>query len=74
MLYWPIDNGADRVAHLLKLRALQDDTGGFQTFIPLSFHPENTPLDHLPVTTGLTDIRQLAVSRLMLDNFPHIKA
>ena len=46
----------------------------FQTFIPLAFHPENTPLDHLPVTTGLTDIRQIAVSRLLLDNFPHIKA
>ena len=59
---------------LVKLRALQDETGGFQTFIPLAFHPENTPLDHLPVTTGLTDIRQIAVSRLLLDNFPHIKA
>jgi aminodeoxyfutalosine synthase len=74
MLYGHIENDADRVDHLLKLRALQDDTGGFQTFIPLAFHPENTPLDHLPVTTGLTDIRQIAVSRLVLDNFPHIKA
>ena len=74
MLYGHIENDADRVDHLLKLRALQDETGGFQTFIPLAFHPENTPLDHLPVTTGLTDIRQIAVSRLLLDNFPHIKA
>jgi aminodeoxyfutalosine synthase len=74
MLYGHIENDADRVDHLLKLRALQDETGGFQTFIPLAFHPENTPLDHLPVTTGLTDIRQIAVSRLVLDNFPHIKA
>ena len=74
MLYGHIENDEDRVDHLLKLRALQDETGGFQTFIPLAFHPENTPLDHLPVTTGLTDIRQIAVSRLMLDNFPHIKA
>ncbi len=74
MLYGHIENDADRVDHLVKLRALQDETGGFQTFIPLAFHPENTPLDHLPVTTGLTDIRQIAVSRLMLDNFPHIKA
>ena len=74
MLYGHIENDEDRVDHLLKLRALQDQTGGFQTFIPLAFHPENTPLDHLPVTTGLTDIRQIAVSRLMLDNFPHIKA
>ena len=74
MLYGHIENNEDRVDHLLKLRAVQDDTGGFQTFIPLAFHPENTPLDHLPVTTGLTDIRQIAVSRLMLDNFAHIKA
>jgi len=65
------ENDEDRVDHLLKLRALQDETGGFQTFIPLAFHPENTPLDHLPVTTGLTDIRQIAVSRLLLDNFRH---
>jgi aminodeoxyfutalosine synthase len=74
MLYGHIENDQDRVDHLLKLRALQDETGGFQTFIPLAFHPENTPLDHLPVTTGLTDIRQIAVSRLLLDNFAHIKA
>ena len=74
MLYGHIENDSDRVDHLLKLRAVQDETGGFQTFIPLAFHPENTPLDHLPVTTGLTDIRQIAVSRLLLDNFPHIKA
>jgi aminodeoxyfutalosine synthase len=74
MLYGHVENDADRVDHLLKLRALQDETGGFQTFIPLAFHPENTPLDHLPVTTGLLDIRQIAVSRLLLDNFAHIKA
>src|SRR5271169_3755084 len=74
MLYGHIENDADRMDHLLKLRALQDETGGFQTFIPLAFHPANTSLDHLPVTTGLTDIRQIAVSRLLLDNFPHIKA
>ena len=74
MLYGHIENDEDRVDHLLKLRALQDDTRGFQTFIPLAFHPDNTPLSHLPRTTGLTDIRQIAVSRLLLDNFPHIKA
>ena len=74
MLYGHIESDEDRVDHLLKLREVQDETGGFQTFIPLAFHPENTPLDHLPVTTGLTDIRQIAVSRLLLDNFPHIKA
>ncbi|MGA8531351.1 MAG: aminofutalosine synthase MqnE [Acidobacteriaceae bacterium] len=74
MLYGHIENDEDRVDHMLKLRALQDETHGFQTFIPLAFHPDNTPLDHLPRTTGLTDIRQIAVGRLLLDNFPHIKA
>ena len=74
MLYGHIESDEDRVDHLLKLRALQDETGGFQTFIPLAFHPANTPLAHLPTTTGLDDIRQIAVSRLVLDNFAHIKA
>jgi aminodeoxyfutalosine synthase len=74
MLYGHIEYDEDRVDHLLKLRALQDETHGFQTFIPLAFHPDHTPLEHLPKTTGLTDIRQIAVSRLLLDNFPHIKA
>jgi aminodeoxyfutalosine synthase len=74
MLYGHIENDEDRVDHLLKLRAVQDETGGFQTFIPLAFHPENTALAHLPTTSGLTDIRQIAVSRLLLDNFGHIKA
>jgi aminodeoxyfutalosine synthase len=74
MLYGHVENNEDRVDHLLRLRALQDETGGFQTFIPLAFHPDNTALDHLPKTSGLTDIRQIAVSRLVLDNFDHIKA
>ena len=74
MLYGHVENDEDRVDHLLRLRALQDETGGFQTFIPLAFHPDNTALDHLPKTTGITDIRQIAVSRLVLDNFDHIKA
>ena len=74
MLYGHVENDEDRVDHLLRLRALQDETGGFQTFIPLAFHPDNTALDHLPKTSGLTDIRQIAVGRLMLDNFSHIKA
>jgi aminodeoxyfutalosine synthase len=74
MLYGHVENDEDRVDHLFRLRALQDETGGFQTFIPLAFHPDNTALDHLPRTTGLTDIRQVAVSRLFLDNFAHIKA
>jgi len=74
MLYGHVENDEDRMDHLLRLRALQDETGGFQTFIPLAFHPDNTALDHLPKTTGMTDIRQIAVSRLVLDNFEHIKA
>ena len=74
MLYGHVENDEDRVDHMLRLRAVQDDTGGFQTFIPLAFHPANTALDHLPTTTGLTDIRQIAVGRLLLDNFPHIKS
>lgn len=74
MLYGHVENDEDRVDHLMKLRALQDETGGFQTFIPLAFHPDNTPLQHLPKTTGMLDIRQIAVSRVVLDNFPHIKS
>jgi aminodeoxyfutalosine synthase len=74
MLYGHIEDDEDRVDHLLKLRALQDETHGFQTFIPLAFHPANTPLQHLFTTTGMEDIRQIAASRLVLDNFPHIKS
>jgi aminodeoxyfutalosine synthase len=74
MLYGHVENDEDRADHLLKLRAVQDDTKGFQTFIPLAFHPDNTALQHLPKTTGMLDIKQIAVSRLILDNFPHIKA
>jgi len=74
MLYGHIENDEDRVDHMLKLRAVQDETGGFQTFIPLAFHPENTALDHLPPTSGLSDLRQVAIGRLLLDNFAHIKA
>ena len=74
MLYGHIENDEDRVDHLLRLRAVQDETAGFQTFIPLAFHPDNTALHHLPRTTGMLDIRQIAVGRLLLDNFSHIKA
>ena len=74
MLYGHIETEADRVDHLVRLRELQDQTSGFVTFIPLAFHPDNTALHHLPRTTGFDDIRQIAVSRLMLDNIPHIKA
>jgi aminodeoxyfutalosine synthase len=74
MLYGHIETDEDRVDHLMKLRALQDETQGFVTFIPLAFHPDNTPLQHIPKTTGFLDIKNIAVSRLMLDNIPHIKA
>ncbi len=74
MLYGHLENVEERVDHLVRLRELQDKTGGFLTFIPLAFHPENTNLDYLPSTSGNLDLRALAVSRLMLDNFDHIKA
>ncbi len=74
MLYGHIENEEDRLDHLLKLRALQDDTRGFQTYIPLAFHPDNTPLHHIPKTTGFNDLREVAVARLLLDNISHIKA
>lgn len=74
MLYGHVENDEDRVDHMLRLREVQDETGGFQTFIPLAFHPDNTVLGHIPRTTGMLDIRQVAVGRLMLDNFSHIKA
>jgi aminodeoxyfutalosine synthase len=74
MLYGHIENEEDRVDHLVRLRALQDETGGFVTFIPLAFHPANTPLEHVSSTTGFADLKNIAISRLMLDNIPHIKA
>jgi aminodeoxyfutalosine synthase len=74
MLYGHVENDEDRVDHMLRLRAVQDETGGFQTFIPLSFHPDNTALAHIPKSTGMLDIRQIAVGRLLLDNFSHIKS
>src|SRR5215470_3914336 len=74
MLYGHIEEPKHRVDHLIRLRELQDETGGFQTFIPLAFHPDNTNLSHIRKASGLMDLRTMAVSRLMLDNFPHIKA
>jgi aminodeoxyfutalosine synthase len=74
MLYGHMETVEERVEHLLRLREAQDDTGGFLTFIPLAFHPQNTRLPDLPETTGFDDLKNLAVARLMLDNFPHIKA
>jgi aminodeoxyfutalosine synthase len=74
MLYGHIEETRHRIDHLCRLRQLQDDTGGFQTFIPLAFHPDNTNLSHIRKATALVDLKVMAVSRLMLDNFPHLKA
>jgi aminodeoxyfutalosine synthase len=74
MLYGHVENDEDRVDHMLRLRELQDETGGFQTFIPLAFHPDNTALAHIAKTTGMMDLRQIAVGRLLLDNFAHVKS
>ncbi len=74
MLYGHLESAFHRIDHLLKLRALQDETGGFQVFIPLAFHPDNTKLSHIPKPTALDDLRTVAVSRLMLDNIQHVKA
>jgi aminodeoxyfutalosine synthase len=74
MLYGHIETDYHRIDHLVRLRELQDETGGFQTFVPLAFHPENTGLSHIRKPSSLTDLRVMAVSRLMLDNIPHMKA
>ena len=74
MLYGHLESYEERVQHLIQLRQLQEDTGGFLAFIPLAFHPKNTKLDGLNYTTAMDDLKTLAISRLMLDNFPHIKA
>jgi len=78
MLYGHIERPEHRIDHLIRLRELQDETHGFQTFIPLAFHPDNTKLleqrRDLKKPSGLVDLKTMAVSRLMLDNFPHIKA
>ncbi len=74
MLYGHIDKAKHRIDHLVRLRELQDETGGFQTFIPLAFHPDNSRMDEIPKPSGVMDLKTMAISRLMLDNFPHIKA
>ncbi len=74
MLYGHIDRAKHRIDHLVRLRELQDETGGFQTFIPLAFHPDNSRMDEIPKPSAVMDLKVMAISRLMLDNFPHIKA
>jgi aminodeoxyfutalosine synthase len=74
MLYGHIETNAERVDHMLRARALQDETGGFQAFIPLAFHPDNNQMRKLPAPSATETLRVHAVSRLMCDNIPHIKA
>ena len=85
MLYGHVETPEERVAHMLKLRDVQDETGGFMTFIPLAFHPRNTPMTreaaqpgaavpHTVGTTAFLDLKTLAIGRLMLDNFEHVKS
>lgn len=74
MLYGHVEKAKHRIDHLIRLRELQDETGGFQTFIPLAFHPDNSRMDEIPKPSGVMDLKTMAISRLMLDNFPHIKA
>jgi aminodeoxyfutalosine synthase len=73
MLYGHIETLAERVDHMIRARSLQDETGGFQAFIPLAFHPDNNKMQKLPAPTGTDTLRVHAVSRLMLDNISHIK-
>ena len=74
MLYGHIETDAERVDHMLRTRSLQDETGGFQAFIPLAFHPDNNQMRKLPPPTAADTLRVHAVARLMLDNVPHVKA
>jgi aminodeoxyfutalosine synthase len=74
MLYGHIETFEHRVDHLLRLRALQDESGGLQAFIPLAFHPDGNGMRNLPAPTAIDALRTVAVSRLLLDNVPHVKA
>ena len=74
MLYGHIETIEERVDHMLRARALQDETGGFQAFIPLAFHPDNNQMRKLPAPSAADTLRVHAVARLMLDNFDHVKA
>jgi aminodeoxyfutalosine synthase len=74
MLYGHIETVEERVDHMIRARALQDETGGFQAFIPLAFHPDNNQMRKLPAPSAADTLRVHAVARLMLDNIPHVKA
>lgn len=73
MLHGHIERDDEKVAHMLRIRDLQDETGGFMTFIPLRFHPENTPIQRLGIVHGVSSVREIAVGRLLLDNVRHVK-
>jgi aminodeoxyfutalosine synthase len=73
MLHGHIERDDEKVTHMLRVRELQDETNGFMTFIPLRFHPENTPIERLGIVHGVSSVREIAISRLLLDNMPHIK-
>ena len=74
MLYGHIETSEERIDHMLRTRALQDETGGLQAFIPLAFHPDNNQMRRLPAPSAADTLRVHAISRLMLDNIPHVKA
>jgi aminodeoxyfutalosine synthase len=74
MLYGMTETLEERIDHLEKLRQIQDATSGFQAYIPLAFHPANTKIDHLPFASPMDRLRAIAIGRLYLDNFEHIKA
>jgi len=74
MLFGHIETVEDRIDHMIKLRELQEETRGFQAFIPLPFLPDNTPMDNITRTSAVDDLKTIAISRLMLDNIDHIKA
>jgi aminodeoxyfutalosine synthase len=73
MLHGHIERDDEKVTHMLRIRELQDETDGFMTFIPLRFHPENTPIQRLGIVHGVSSIREIAVGRLLLDNVKHVK-
>jgi aminodeoxyfutalosine synthase len=74
MLYGHIETAAERVDHMIRARDLQEETGGFQAFIPLAFHPDNNQMRKLPAPSAADTLRVHAVARLVVDNIPHVKA
>ena len=74
LLFGHMETPAERIEHLLRLRSQQDASGGFRAFVPLPFHPENTPMSHMPGPTAVDILKTIATARLILDNFAHIKA